>query len=121
MVIVGHRVAGPCPRGRRLARGRARGSAYLIALAALVVGLVLGLALLAAASQAVRREGAQGRRQLLHDAAEGGLEYGYWAFNYGSGEGQPSELPLDMSTTLGGPRWRRRSPTIPWRSPTPFA
>jgi hypothetical protein len=63
--------------------------------------MILGLALLAAASQAVRGEGAQGRRQVLHDAAEGGLEYGYWAFTFGTGEGAPT-LPIDLATSLGG-------------------
>ena len=86
---------------RRIAGGRRRGSAYLIALAALVVGLILGLALLTSASQAVRGEGARNRKQVLANAAQGGLDYAYWAFKFGSEEGSP-ELPLDLTATLGG-------------------
>jgi cytoskeletal protein CcmA (bactofilin family) len=83
-------------RGRRPARAQPRGSAYLIALAALVVGLTLGLALMAAGSQALRAQNGLERSRMLSCAALGGLEYGYWAFTYGA-----YGLPTDLTTTLG--------------------
>jgi len=85
-------------RHRGIAWGRPRGSVYLIALVAIVVGLTVGLALLASASQAVRTEGALRDQGVLRNAAEGGLEYGYWAFT--SPTDQPN-LPMQLTTILG--------------------
>lgn len=68
----------------------------MIALAALVVGLTLGLALMTSASQALRAQNGLERSQMLTCAAQGGLEYGCWAFTYGA-----YGLPTDLTTTLG--------------------
>jgi len=93
---VSHSATDAWPRGRRAARAQRRGSAYLIALSALVVGLTLGLALMTSASQALRAQDRLERSQMLSCAAQGGVEYGYWAFTYGA-----SGLPTDLTTTLG--------------------
>jgi hypothetical protein len=92
-------------RNEHIARhvgSRRHGSAYLIALATMVIGLFLGLALLTAGSAAVRTERITHSRQVLQNAAGGGLEFGYWTYKYAGGEGGPAELPVVTNTTVGG-------------------